>query len=69
MQCVGTKPGGAPWRIGVQDPDRPDGILGVIDLPPGRAVFMAFCQPSVVPVASTVSSSGSMVLPAISSAV
>ena len=32
LRAFGTKPGGKPWRIGVQDPDNPQGLLGVLSL-------------------------------------
>jgi thiamine biosynthesis lipoprotein len=31
IRCLGTKPDGSPWRIGIQHPRRP-GVLGVVEL-------------------------------------
>jgi len=30
LRAFGKKPGGKPWRIGVQDPDDPQGMVGVL---------------------------------------
>lgn len=30
--AYGRKPGGAPWRIGLQDPRKPGGIVGAVDV-------------------------------------
>lgn len=35
LRTFGTKPGGKPWRIGVQDPDDSQGMVGVISLVDG----------------------------------
>ncbi len=32
MRCIGTKPDGTPWRIGIRHPRKPSGILGLIEL-------------------------------------
>lgn len=32
IQTIGLKPDGTPWRIGVQDPDNPLKILGILEL-------------------------------------
>jgi thiamine biosynthesis lipoprotein len=32
IATIGAKPGGAPWRIGVQDPGDPSGALGIVEL-------------------------------------
>ena len=32
IDVIGTKPEGKPWRIGVQNPDAPDQIIGVVEL-------------------------------------
>jgi len=35
LRAFGEKPGGKGWRIGVQDPDDPQGLLGVLSLKDG----------------------------------
>ncbi len=35
LRAFGEKPGGKRWRIGVQDPDDPQGLLGVLSLKDG----------------------------------
>lgn len=38
VQCLGSKPGGADWRIGIQDPGNSAGIVGVLAVS-GKAVI------------------------------
>ncbi|MGL5124617.1 MAG: FAD:protein FMN transferase [Fusobacteriaceae bacterium] len=32
IATIGIKPDGTPWRVGIQDPENPEKILGIIDL-------------------------------------
>ena len=38
VKTVGSKPGGAPWRIGIQHPRQADALLGTLTLTGGRSV-------------------------------
>ncbi len=38
IRAAGPQPDGSPWRIGVRDPLRPDGLLATLELPGDAAV-------------------------------
>ncbi len=38
ITCIGTKPDGEPWRVGIRSPRDPEKLLGTITLAPGQAV-------------------------------
>ena len=40
--CVGAKPDGSPWRIGIRDPEDPDSLLGLVAVS-DRAVVTSGC--------------------------